>query len=164
MAETVVITGLKELQARLKMLADVVGDRVSTRPVTKALRTAGKVLQKDMQSRVRVKTGTLQQNIIVARSRDSHAGHTVVNVTIRAKARAYKDTSSNRRSGRIGKTYNDLGPLFYARFLEFGTSKMKEGYPFMRKAFEAHKNELPELFRSELSDAIDKAMSKLGAS
>jgi len=156
-AVTVNVTGLRELQAKLRAIAETAGDKTARKPVTAALRKAGKVLQEDMQRRVRVKSGTLRENIIVTTKRSRTPGVTTVNVTVRAKAKAYKENSRNRRSGRVGKKYKDLGPLFYARFLELGTSKMP-AYPFMRPAFEAHKEELPELFRDELAKAIQDAL------
>ena len=59
----------------------------------------------------------------------------------------------------MGGGYTDYGPLFYARFLEFGTSH-QPAYPFLRPAFEEDKSSLPELIRDDLAAGIDKAMKK----
>lgn len=150
------VSGLDQLLVRLKKLAEVGGDKTAGKPVSAALRKCGKVLQADMQRRVRIKTGALRENIIVTKKRTGNPDMVEVDVTVRFKAKAYKDTSLNRRSGRIGKSYKNYGPLFYASFLEFGTWKMPGGYPFMRPAFESHKEELPEIFKASLIDELDK--------
>lgn len=156
MASRVEVTGLKELQARLLALPKEIGDK----PLKAALRKVGRVVQASAKNRVRRRTGALADNIIVARMRGLPKGEEAVQVTIRAKARKYKDTKANRRKGRVGGEYADVGPLFYARFLEFGTSQMR-AYPFLRPAFEMHKAALPEIFRRELFLAIEAAVLKM---
>ncbi len=152
--DTQYVTGLDQLLVRLQKLADVAGDKTSKKAVSAALRVGGKLLQQDMQRRVRVKTGTLRENIIVTKKRTGD--DTVeIDVTIRFKAKAYKDNAASRRKGRVGKTYRNYGPLFYARFLEFGTSKM-HAFPFMRPSFESNKEKLPQLFRESLSAELEK--------
>ena len=156
MTTQVQVHGLREINARLKALPA----RIQGRPVVNALRKAGRVVQKAAQARVRKRTGALRDNIIVSRKRTKEPGSETVQVTIRARAKKYKDNARNRRSGRVGGAYADVGPLFYARFLEFGTSKMA-AIPFLRPAYETHKHELPEIFRVELAAAIERAASKL---
>ena len=156
MATRVEVTGLKELQARLLALPREIGDK----PLKAALRKVGKVVQDSAKARVRKRTGALADNIIVARMRRLPKGEEAVQVTIRARAKKYRDNRANRRRGRVGGAYEDVGPLFYARFLEFGTSKMRP-YPFLRPAFEMNKAQLPELFRRELALAIETAVAKM---
>lgn len=157
MVMRVEVAGLKELNARLLALPAEIGNK----PLKMALRKAGKVVQESAKARVRRKTGVLADNIIVAQVRKLPRGEVAVQVTIRARAKKYKDSARNRRSGRVGGSYADVGPLFYARFLEFGTSKMRP-YPFLRPAFEENKTQLPELLRTELSVAIDRYVAKYG--
>lgn len=155
--DTVTITGLKELNDRLRSLANAVGEKNALKPVSASLRKAGVILQKAIQQNLRagghVKSGTLVNNIVIYKKRgpDSTVSY---GVSIRAKAKKYKDTSRNISSGKAGGVYKDYGPLFYARFLEFGTSH-QPSTPFMRPAFEQHKGELPEVFRNELSKRLD---------
>ena len=156
MAE-VYVSGLKELNVRLQALADTVGGKKAAQPVVHALRKAAKILQADAIARVHKKSGTLAANIITTRKRNRQPGLETVNVTIRAKAKRYKDNTRNQRAGRSGGKYKDYGPLFYARFLEFGTSH-QPAYPFLRPAFEAHKTELPEVVAADLRDGLDKAV------
>lgn len=158
---TVQVHGLKELGERLKALpAEIAGKNGG--PLLAALRKMGREIQQEAQQRVPVDTGTLRENIIVTRSRNPQAvGMTeAVQVTVRYKARKYKDNKKNRRKKQVGEEYRDDGPLFYAKFLEFGTVKMQP-HPFMRPAFEAKKSALPEMFKKELSAAIDRAVMKL---
>lgn len=157
MAQRIEVMGLRELNARLMALPAEIGNK----PLKAALRKVGRVVQKTAKDKVRRKTGALADNIIVARIRKLPKGEEAVQVTIRARAKKYKDNARNRRTGRVGGAYADVGPLFYARFLEFGTSKM-QAYPFLRPAFEQNKSELPGMLRTELSVAIDRYVAKYG--
>ena len=150
------VAGLDKLLVRLKNLAEAGSDRTPARIVSTSLRKAGKLLQEDMQRRVRVKTGALKENIIVTKKRTGNKDMIEVDVTVRYKAKAYADNSRNRRTGKIGQSYKNYGPLFYARFLEFGTWKMPGGFPFMRPAFEANKEQLPEIFKASLILELEK--------
>lgn len=161
MAEIQKIEGLRELGERLKALPKEISGK-SGGPLLKALRKVAKVVQTRAKNRVRVKSGTLRDNIIVTRDRYAkQKGATEgVQVTVRYKAKGYKDNARNRRTGKVGSTYKNYGPLFYAKFLEFGTSKMA-AYPFLRPAFEQSKGEMGTIFRTELGAAIDTAVKKL---
>ena len=153
------VDGLNDLLKRLVILADVTTDKDAQKSITKALRKSMQVVQKDAQSIVHVKSGTLKQNIIVAKARKPPQGQIEMDVTVRYKAQAYKDNKSNRRKGLVGGTYKNYGPLFYGAFLEFGTVKMP-AYPFMGPAWDRNKDALPDIFKTELSSAIDSAMAK----
>lgn len=168
MVEIVQVTGLRELEAQLRSLGEEYGPKAAASPVRYALGKAGKVVQATAKARVRRKTGTLAENIIVTTDRKPPAGQMGVKVTVRAKARAYKSSSRNVRQGKIGLEYNFYGPLFYAKFLEFGTSPSSKRpwatrpYPFMRPAFEENKGALPALIRDELAKAIERSVRRLG--
>lgn len=157
MAETVTITGLRELQARLRVLADTVGEKKAAKPVTAALRKAANVLKGAVQENLRrgghVKSGALVNNIITSKVR-SNPGTVTLHVGVRSNAKKFKDTKANRRKQRVGGTYQSYGPLFYARFLEFGTSHQQQS-PFMRPAFEGNKGQLPDIVRDELKERLD---------
>lgn len=163
MAETIRVDGLKELERRLLALGEEYGYRAAAKPVRAALRKGAQVIQRAAVANVRVKTGTLKENIIVTSQGRAKPGLIDVKVTVRAKAKAYKPNARNRKNGRIGANYTDYGPLFYARFLEFGTSKMR-AYPFLTPAFEANKGTVPGMIRDFLREAIDKSVAKLRGS
>lgn len=160
--QTVQVHGLKELQQRLTALSNEFGSNRGKAAVRAALRKAARIVQDDAKRFVPVKTGLVRDNIIVAtaRAKTLPPGRTAVNVTVRSKARPYADTAKNRRLGRVGKTWRDSGALYYARFLEFGTSKMSRR-PFLTPAFERNKMRLPAVIRDELAIAIDRAVARL---
>jgi HK97 gp10 family phage protein len=149
------VTGLREIQQRLQQISDTVGGKQAAKPVVHALRQAGKLIQTSAINLVHKKSGTLAANIIVTHPKTKVQGRETIIVTIRAKAKKYKDTARNRRTGKVGGKYKDYGPLFYARFLEFGTSHQPP-YPFMRPAFEFNKSDLPETVADSLRNSLDK--------
>lgn len=155
----VYIQGLAALNAQLKGLADEFGPKAAASPVRAALRKGAQVMQRSAQSKVRVKTGTLKENIIVTSRGRPADGFIDMKVTIRAKAKRYADNSRSRRMGRVGTEYQNEGPLFYARFLEFGTSHQQRS-PFLVPAFEENKETVGLLIRDELAKAIDKTLAK----
>lgn len=162
MAQKVRVEGLRELQQRLIALSDEFGENRGKAAVRAALRKAGRIVQDDAKRRVPVRTGLVRDNIIVAtaRARGLPPGRIAVNVTVRAKARPYADNAKNRKLGRVGKTWRDSGALYYAQFLEFGTSKMAPR-PFLTPAYEANKYQLPEVVRKELAAAIERTVKRL---
>lgn len=163
MPDLVRVDGLKELQDKLLAIGIEFGAKAAISPVRSALRKGAVVIQKSAQARVRRKTGTLADNIIVtSRGQGARDGFIDMKVTVRAKATAYKVNRKNIRLGRINLEYKNYGPLFYARFLEFGTSH-QPAYPFLRPAFEENKETVLPIIRQALSDAIDKLVAKLSS-
>lgn len=160
------IEGLDVLGRRLKALPQEIAGK-NGGPLLKALRRMGKTIQTAAKAKVPVRTGALRDNIIVVRKRKDRlrSGEEGVDVTVRARFKTYVDSRGNRQKKRVGAQYKVYGALYYARFIEFGTSKMTSeatGHkPFMRPAFEETKGRLGEMFRSELSRAIDDAVRKL---
>lgn len=153
------VTGLRELNKRLAALpAEIAGKRGG--PLLAALRKTAQPVRDDAKRRAPVRSGALQKAIIIARVRKRAPGEEAVEVTIRFKARRYKDNRRNRRIGRVGETWRDYGVLYYARFMEFGT-ETQPAHPFIRPAWEANKSQLPHLLKVELSAAIAKAVAKM---
>ncbi len=161
MAEVQNIPGIRQLGLRLKALPEEIAGK-NGGPLLKALRRMGARIQKAAKDRVPVRSGALRDNIIVVRKdkRRLRRGEEGVDVTVRAKAKKYKESGRNRLAAQAGSKYLDYGPLFYARFIEFGTSKM-QAKPFLRPAFEENKAAMGDIFRAELSRAIDEAVKKL---
>ncbi len=159
MADKIEVTGLKELQARFMSLAATIGGKKAQKPVAAALRKTAVIVQKaaiqNLESGGHVLSGTLKNNIIVYKQRSRDDSLITYGVSIRSKAKKYKDNKRNQRTGRVGGTYKDYGPLFYARFLEFGTSHQPKT-PFLAPAFETNKAQLPEVFRDDLAKRLDK--------
>lgn len=158
MSETAYFTGLKELQQRIQKISDTVGEKEALKPVSTSLRKCAVSLQKSVKdhliARGHVLTGTLLNNIVVVKVKSRQPGMVTYIVTVRRSAKRYKDTAANRAAGRVGGKYQNYGPLFYARFSEFGTSH-EQATPWMRPAFEETKGQLPEQFRDSLAEKLD---------
>jgi HK97 gp10 family phage protein len=155
--DNIYVSGLKELQARIQLIKDTVGERTALKPVSASLRKCSVTLQNSvkehLKARGHVLTGTLLNNIIVAKVRSQQPGMVEYIVTVRKNAKRYKDTAANRKTGKVGEKYHTFGPLFYARFSEFGTSH-EPATPWMRPAFEETKDRLPEEFRDDLASRL----------
>lgn len=148
MKMNVQIDGLKELDAKLRRIADQFEDKAATGITKNALRKAARVVRDDAKRLVPVDQGNVRDNIVVvtenAKNRPSDApgdGPSAL-VTVRKFAKS------------------DGTPLYYARFLEFGTEKMSKK-PFLRPAFDENKQSLPGIIRKSLADGIDKFVRKL---
>ena len=161
MGVTVKIEGLDAVMKAMESLPSQIAGK-NGGPMLKALRRIGARVATDAKSRVLVDTGTLRDNIITSRipKKRRQEGEDGVEVTVRYKAKGYKDNARNRRLGRVGGDYKNYGPLFYAKFLEFGTSKF-QAHPFLTTAFEANKAAMPEMFKSEMARAIGEAVERL---
>lgn len=161
MAETVYVSGLKELRAQLRQIADAVGEKAAAKPVSGALSKAARMVQKQavsiLEAKGHVKTGTLKNNVIVYK-RKTASGSIAYGVSVRSKAKKFKDTSRNRSVGKVGGKYRDYGPLFYGQFLEFGTSHQGAS-PFLGPAFDAKQEQLPVIVRDDLDDRLAKLLT-----
>lgn len=153
------VEGLAELAKALKALpAEIAGKNGG--PLRKAIGRAAVVIRDDARRRAPVDTGNLRDNIIAVRKRKSPQGTEGYFVEVRRKRRKYANTRANRRKGRVGKTYENLGEAYYGMFVELGTAKMPD-QPFLRPAFESKKAEAVETFRVELAKGIEQAAKKV---
>lgn len=162
------IEGLRELVAALKALpAEIVGKNGG--PLRQALYPAAKLIRDDARARVPVSKDAgeegkhLRDQIVMKRDPNPRATNNAAEryiVTVKYKARKYKNNRRNRRAGLVGTTYQDFGTYYYWRHLEFGTSKMPPR-SFMRAAFEANKGQLTGLFVDKLSKAVAAAVRKV---
>ena len=153
------VEGLAELAKALKALpAEIAGKNGG--PLRRAIGRAAVVIRDDARRRAPVDTGNLRDNIIAVRKRKSPQGTEGYFVEVRRKRRKYANTRANRRKGRVGKTYENLGEAYYGMFVELGTAKMP-AQPFLRPAFESKKTEAVETFRVELAKGIEQAAKKV---
>lgn len=110
------ITGLDELEAKLKDI----GDKLARKHLRKALRAGGKVLQEALVESAPVATG------------DTPAGHDPG--TLRDSIRPRLGMSSIKEEGKVS-----VGPskdAFWGRFSEFGT-RHEPARPWIRSAFDS---------------------------
>ena len=156
---TVRVEGLAQLQRALFALPLALRGR----PLNSAVLAGARVIQQKAKDHARLihRTGTLEKNIVTARSRrGTTLGRAEYAVLVRRVKRAYAGTRKNRRLHRVGKKYYTYGDAFYWRYLEFGTVKMRPR-PLLRAAFEAEKKRAVEVIKARLAQAIDEQARKL---
>lgn len=158
MADEVVVTGLAETIKALRALPTAISGK-SGGPLRKALYQAAKVIRAEAIQLAPDDTGLLKKSIAMFRDRapQNIGANEHYTIGVRKLRRKYADTQRNRGKGRVGKSYTLAGAAYYARFLEFGTSKMA-AHPFFRPAFEAKKVEAVRAFETSLAAQVDKAV------
>lgn len=154
------LTGFKELGDKLKEF----GPRLARNGMRATAFAGAKVIRdaaKQSHPAFRTRTGTLEANIIVVRSRSgSNAYKETYKVTVRqGKRQKYSNTRLNRRLRRVGKKFAPEGKAYYGRFLEFGTSKMR-AHPFLRPAFFNNVDNALTAMKARLKKAVDDAAAK----
>ena len=100
-------------------------------------------------------TGALRKAIVVRQNarQGRRLGGAMIQVGIRGGAKSYVNSAQNRRSKRVGQTYEQGGNQFYFRFLEFGTRKMR-ARPFLQPALKDNIQPVTSTMAAELQKAI----------
>jgi HK97 gp10 family phage protein len=143
MAETITVTGLREVQRQLYSYSQQLGDRV----VLGALRQGANVVKKAAQDNAPIKTGKLKRGIRVTRSK-IHRG------------KSSKDMIGVYLSIRKGK-----GGPFYGRFQEDGWKAGKRivpGKKFVDRAFNTKKEEAVSVIVRAATSAAEVLARKAG--
>lgn len=171
------ITGADLLQAKLKGLSDEVGLKAANTAARKAAQLVARAAYANALRLDDPATGEqIAKNIWDGGSkypgvrkrgkRTLEEGATGYRVGVAGGARAYANTSANRRKGRVGKKYETLGDksnpggdTFYWRFLELGTEKIA-ATPFLRPAMESNQQRATEVFVEEFNAAIDRVIAR----
>lgn len=156
---TAVVRGLHELNENLHRLEKDIALGAHG-PVYDALFTSATPMKRSAIAHAPSRTGLLRENIILIRARRTKPRTAAVQITIRYKVHQYVDSRRNRRQKRVGKVYVQYSPAFYARFLEFGTSKMP-AHPFLVPAFMENKQLFIELLRASLWHNLKKHLPDL---
>lgn len=134
-------------------------------PLTQGLAAAGKIVRDRARELVPVSDGDgphLRDQIILYRDREptkAGVGHRYM-VTVRFKARKYKNNKLNRRLGRVGKKKASYGDFYYWRFLEFGTSTIP-AKSFMRRAFEGSRGAIMSTFLAKARAGVQRVHRKV---
>lgn len=164
------ISGLDALNAKLASVKDdvkVKGGRFALR------KAATLIAQRARENALRLDdpetAESIARNIVVRFNgrRFKVNGDIAFRVGILGGAKQYVDSRQNRRKGRVGGSYymgdksNPGGDTWYWRFLEFGTSKIA-AKPFMRPALENNMAAAADMFVSEYSKAITRAIARAG--
>jgi HK97 gp10 family phage protein len=151
------LEGFAELQRKLHEF----GDRIAAKEQANATRAAAVVFRDAMRETAPVRTGFLRANVVVNKRRSSE-GKWVVKYGARIKPGRrlkYGNTAENRRRRRVGKKYQTESPAFYARFLEYGSSKML-AKPFIRPSFGPNVQKALDAFEARMRKGIDDAMKQ----
>ena len=147
MAEIQSVTGLKELQKALAELPQGIARNV----LRGAVNAGATVIKAEAKVRAPALSGILKRSLYQKQ--------------IREKSNLLLQTFFvGVRQGRSSKkTKKGVLDAFYARFVEFGTSKMP-AHPFMRPAFEAKKEAAVQAIKDYLTkripDEVEKARRK----
>ena len=157
MADVQHVQGLKELQAALKDLPD----RIARNVLRGSVSAGATVIRKEAQTRAPVSTGpkregqpppgTLKRSVYQKQIRE---------LSNMLKQTFYVGVRKGKKYRNQGKKGNLSQDAYYARFVEFGTSKMP-ARPFMRPAFEAKKGEAVVAIKAYLERRIPEEVAKL---
>jgi HK97 gp10 family phage protein len=161
MAVNFKLEGLDQVQSKLDLLANPKKAKSIAR---KAARQAMNIARDVARSAARnlddpITSEKIYKEIVVrgGKSRDSNS--IVIKVGVRGGAKMpYVNSSENRRTGRVGKTYQVEGKVFYWRFLEFGTSR-QPATPFLRPALSNNIDAITNKFSEVFSAEIDKELA-----
>lgn len=136
------------------------GPKLEKKYLNKAMRTGANIVKKAAQTRAKQfddpKTPMKVWKEIAAYT-DSKLGKqnggVAIVIGVKGGARRYKNNSYNRSKQRVGQTYMGPGMVYYWRFLEFGTSKMK-AQPFLRPALANNVGKVTDAITGKINDSI----------
>jgi HK97 gp10 family phage protein len=139
MKTSVIITGIRDIDRKLKRLAPAVQKKV----VRKAMRAGLKVQATEVRSQVPVDTGLTKSAVKVRAVKRKKRGTIELEVLISGKV-----------PGLIVTPASGAKPVFYPAVVEYGTSERPPN-PFMRRAYES-KGEAAKLVTLQvLRDGIE---------
>ncbi len=154
------LDGFKELAAAMRELSP----RIAKNALRAAVASGAGVVRDDAKARAPESTageksvsapppGTLKRAIAIKRDKDSQGN-------LAAKYSVFVRQARNGSVGQKGvKAYGRMD-AYYAKFVEFGTSKMA-AKPFLRPAFEARKEDAITAIGLKLDEYIQKTASEL---
>ncbi|PQL67435.1 hypothetical protein CV952_010925, partial [Acinetobacter baumannii] len=153
-------TQIHGLEPVLRKMQAIGNEKTVKRIARKAMRQAMNIARDEARQKVKrlddpTTPEKIWKEIVVQNGRSRNKNTLVMRVGVRGGARIpYTNNAQNRRSGRVGKTYQTDGRVFYWRFLELGTSK-QPATPFLRPALyeniEQITDKFVQVFNFELS-------------
>lgn len=156
------VKGLAEIERKLKLLPNRIGNNAMRRALRKGanvIRDAARANAKridDPQTREQI-----WKNIAVAgggRRREKQAGGVMMRVGVRGGAKNYRRKEGKYHVG--GSSTNPGGDTWHWRLLEFGTSKMA-AQPFMRPAAAEKAQAAYDAIAADAIKQVDKELAKL---
>ncbi|KAB8133044.1 HK97-gp10 family putative phage morphogenesis protein [Acinetobacter baumannii] len=159
-------TQIHGLEPALRKMQAIGNEKTVKRIARKAMRQAMNIARDEARQKVKhlddpTTPEKIWKEIVVQNGRSRNKNTLVMRVGVRGGARIpYTNNAQNRRSGRVGKTYQTDGRVFYWRFLELGTSK-QPATPFLRPALyeniEQITDKFVQVFNFELSVVLGAA-------
>lgn len=157
---------IQGLEPALRRMRAIGNDKTVKRIARKAMRQAMNIARDEARQKVKrlddpTTPKKIWKEIVVQNGRSRNKNTLVMRVGVRGGARIpYTNNAQNRRSGRVGKTYQTDGRVFYWRFLELGTSR-QPATPFLRPALyeniEQITDKFVQVFNFELSVVLGAA-------
>lgn len=145
---------LRELPAKLQKRAVKAAARKGATVIKKAAQQNARRLD-DPDTAAKV-----WKEVTVRAGKNRRNGDVTMQVGVKGGAKRYVNNNENRRKGRVGGSYEGPGAVYYWRFLEFGTAKMR-AQPFMRPAMSEHWQKAMDVTAQALEVAIAKQAEKL---
>ncbi|EMQ6635462.1 HK97 gp10 family phage protein [Acinetobacter baumannii] len=159
-------TPIHGLEPALRKMQAIGNEKTVKRIARKAMRQAMNIARDEARQKVKrlddpTTPEKIWKEIVVQNGRSRNKNTLVMRVGVRGGARIpYTNNAQNRRSGRVGKTYQTDGRVFYWRFLELGTSR-QPATPFLRPALyeniEQITDKFVQVFNFELSVVLGAA-------
>ncbi|MDC5366791.1 HK97 gp10 family phage protein [Acinetobacter baumannii] len=159
-------TQIHGLEPALRKMQAIGNEKTVKRIARKAMRQAINIARDEARQKVKrlddpTTPEKIWKEIVVQNGRSRNKNTLVMRVGVRGGARIpYTNNAQNRRSGRVGKTYQTDGRVFYWRFLELGTSR-QPATPFLRPALyeniEQITDKFVQVFNFELSVVLGAA-------
>lgn len=159
-------TPIHGLEPALRKMRAIGNEKTVKRIARKAMRQAMNIVRDEARQNVKrlddpTTPEKIWKEIVVQNGRSRNKNTLVMRVGVRGGAQIpYTNNAQNRRAGRVGKTYQSDGRVFYWRFLELGTSK-QPATPFLRPALyeniEQVTDKFVQVFNFELSVVLGAA-------
>lgn len=144
-------TSIHGLEPALRKMRAIGNEKTVKRIARKAMRQAMNIVRDEARQNVKrlddpTTPEKIWKEIVVQNGRSRNKNALVMRVGVRGGAQIpYTNNAQNRRAGRVGKTYQSDGRVFYWRFLELGTSK-QPATPFLRPALYENIEQVTEKF------------------
>ncbi|MDC4667539.1 HK97 gp10 family phage protein [Acinetobacter baumannii] len=159
-------TQIHGLDDALRKMRAIGNEKTVKRIARKAMRQAMNIVRDEARQKVKrlddpTTPEKIWKEVVVQNGRSRNKNALVMRVGVRGGARIpYTNNAQNRRSGRVGKTYQSDGRVFYWRFLELGTSR-QPATPFLRPALyeniEQVTDKFVQVFKFELDVVLGAA-------
>ncbi|MGS4226617.1 HK97-gp10 family putative phage morphogenesis protein [Acinetobacter baumannii] len=159
-------TQIHGLEPALRKMQAIGNEKTVKRIARKAMRQAMNIVRDEARQKVKrlddpTTPEKIWKEVVVQNGRSRNKNALVMRVGVRGGARIpYTNNAQNRRAGRVGKTYQSDGRVFYWRFLELGTSR-QPATPFLRPALyeniEQVTDKFVQVFKFELDVVLGAA-------